>query len=35
MPVKQPDEGGGFNVDQWLARVLSLATVIVAVNAVK
>lgn len=34
VPVKQPDEGGGFNVDQWLTRVLSLATILVAINSV-
>ena len=35
VPVKQEDEGGGFNFDQMLTRVLTLATIIVAVNSVK
>ena len=35
VPFKLPDEGGGFNVDQWLTRVLSLATILVAINSVK
>lgn len=34
VPVKERSEGGGFDVDVWLARVLSLATVIVAVNSI-
>jgi len=30
VPTKQTNEGGGFDVDQWLTRILSLATVMVA-----
>ena len=28
------DLGGGFNIDQWLTRVLSMATVLVAINGI-
>jgi len=28
------DTAGGFNVDQWLTRVLSMATVLVAINGI-
>ena len=35
VPVKQPDEGGGFNADQWLTRMLSIATILVAIDRVR
>ncbi len=35
VPLKQDDEGRGFNFDQWLTRILTLATIIVAADSVK
>ena len=34
VPVKQPKEGGGFNTDQWLTRMLSIATILVAIDRI-
>lgn len=34
VPVKAPKEGGGFNTDQWLTRMLSIATILVAIDRI-
>ncbi len=33
VPFKEPREGGGFNADQLITRVLSLATILVALKS--